>query len=688
MINLGDLPALGIPRPMDFVPTLFPDLELRQALSDLNAQAAVGPQRISSSYIKRIFSNDESRVPLLHLMNRCFYEGRVPSSWGLSEVFVLYKGKGHKKLPVNYRGINLNDDFLRLFERLLDARLSTWLSKHKPWGNQQFGFCSGVGTEDAALCLQTLGGICTREKGFPLFANYIDLQRAFPSMLRSQILKVLHEIGVPYELIRAFAATFSGNSCRLRIGELLTRSFLVNRGTKEGGINSPKIFNTVYATALKKLNISEFPDNIMKISQNDVYYLVFADDLVLLSGNLTRLEEVSNQIVHALEPLGMVVNSGKTKWQAFLPDRITRGVPLNHQFSLQLDGVFLENVENFLYLGFSMEWNLSKGMHQRRREQLQSLAARSTGRLLRELEVTNMRSLRSYYMALVRSQLYSLSFSVFSEEEYERAQKIFLQNVFSLPSSFPIHIACFMLGVPSFAVSVFDARVNFLSRVARRGSFSSLAALVMDREILLPRGLGWNHELIGLLDAYWNLRDVDLLDEEEVSEARERILDAQLARRVRRFEESASNFLLDFFPTATLPQDFATFLRHLPYESVRILLVFFGNMFQYTYLRSTNQACPFCTGELSSMHLFLCPHTPPPYNDWPSLVGEFRNNDYWGAIDRVFLTLQRWSSICRNFAYGFADKVMEYFQYTESQVVRRNAAYLALQLQIRALRIS
>ncbi len=185
----------------------------------------------------------------------------------------------------------------------MDKRLQSWLSVHQPWGNQQFGFCSDVGTEDAALCLQTLAGACSRVKGFPLFANFIDLQRAFPSMLRSKILKVLHKIGVPYELIRAFAATFSGNSCSLKIGNALTRAFLVNHGTKEGGINSPKSFNTVYATALKKLNVSEFPVDMSKVSQNDVYYIVFANDLVLLSGNLTRLEEISNELVGTLAPL-------------------------------------------------------------------------------------------------------------------------------------------------------------------------------------------------------------------------------------------------------------------------------------------------------------------------------------------------------------------------------------------------
>jgi hypothetical protein len=110
--------------------------------------------------------------------------------------------------------------------------MSIWLRSSNPWGSQQFGFSEGVGTEDAFLCLETLARICTTIHRVPLYANFIDLQWAFPSMLRSRALQVLHEMGLPFELTRAFASTFSGNSCRLKINNKLTRVFFVNRGTK------------------------------------------------------------------------------------------------------------------------------------------------------------------------------------------------------------------------------------------------------------------------------------------------------------------------------------------------------------------------------------------------------------------------------------------------------------------------
>jgi hypothetical protein len=146
-----------------------------------------------------------------------------------------------------------------------------------------------------------------------------------------------------------------------------------------------------------------------EVSQNDIYYLVFADDLVLLSGNLTGLEEILNQLTETLAPLGMAINAGKTKWLAFLPDRVPRGLSIQNPFSLTLGGFYLENVKQFVYLGFTMTLDLSKKEHMLRREKLLALSSRCLGILLKNLQVTNYRSLRSYYMALVRSQLYAVA---------------------------------------------------------------------------------------------------------------------------------------------------------------------------------------------------------------------------------------------------------------------------------------
>jgi hypothetical protein len=296
-----NLNQLGLLPPLDFSITQFSDEELVAALGDLNANAATGPQRVSSRYLKDVFKSSDARVPLLLLMNICFETGQVPKTWGYSEVFILYQGKGLRILPTNYRGINLNKDFLRIFERLLQVRFNAWIREKRPWGPMQFGFTPGISTVDAFLCLKTLTKICTHVLNVPCYANFLDLKNAFPSIHRGATLKALIEMGVPYELVCAFASTFSMNWCSLSINGGLTGEFFVNKGTKEGGINSPSIFNTAYQSVLKKLDIHVFPGSIENFNQSAVYYIVFADDLVLISANLTRLEIITNELRSRIE---------------------------------------------------------------------------------------------------------------------------------------------------------------------------------------------------------------------------------------------------------------------------------------------------------------------------------------------------------------------------------------------------
>jgi hypothetical protein len=201
----------------------------------------------------------------------------------------------------------------------------------------QFGFTPGVSTADAFLCLRTLTKICTHVCNVPCYANFLDLRKAFPSINRAATLKSLFEMGVPYELIRAFASTFSMNWCSLSVNGGLTGEIFVNKGTKEGGINSPSIFNTAYASVLKKLDIHAFPDSMENFNNSAVYYLVFADDLVLISANLTRLTIITNDLDRELRVLDMEINADKSKWMMFLPQNPT-SLPLVSELRLPLFG--------------------------------------------------------------------------------------------------------------------------------------------------------------------------------------------------------------------------------------------------------------------------------------------------------------------------------------------------------------
>ena len=221
--------------------------------------------------------------------------------------------------PNSYRGINLINDFCRLFERLIEARLSSWLVSNLPQGQMQFGFRRGVGTYDAYFLLTTTLRYFSPVKNELSYACFVDLRKAFPSVFCSKVLQSLTDAGEPKNSVRAISALFSLNDGCLRMNSFLSRSFAINRGVKEGGINSPSIFVVAYAEALRNSGVSELPTDLSEIDSNKVYYFVFADDLAIVSANLTLMGIVLRNLEAKLPEWGMSINGEKTVWMPVVP---------------------------------------------------------------------------------------------------------------------------------------------------------------------------------------------------------------------------------------------------------------------------------------------------------------------------------------------------------------------------------
>ena len=120
---------------------IFSRQELEIALKKLNTQAGIGPGRVSSKWLVKIFATDSSKEFLLFLFNQCYCWGRMPSSWSNSELFVNFKEKEDRKEPVNYWAINHLDDFYQVYSCLLYVRLMGWAERFisiLQWRNSVF----------------------------------------------------------------------------------------------------------------------------------------------------------------------------------------------------------------------------------------------------------------------------------------------------------------------------------------------------------------------------------------------------------------------------------------------------------------------------------------------------------------------------------------------------------------------
>ena len=95
--------------------------EVREALSKMKQGKAGGPTGVTVDMTK---TSGEIRVEwITDLCNGVIREGKIPKHWQSSIIVPVYKGKGDTMQCSSYRAIKLLEHAMKVFERVLDARI-------------------------------------------------------------------------------------------------------------------------------------------------------------------------------------------------------------------------------------------------------------------------------------------------------------------------------------------------------------------------------------------------------------------------------------------------------------------------------------------------------------------------------------------------------------------------------------
>ena len=124
--------------------------EVRTGLRKMKKRKAQGPDDIPVEVWIALENKDVEFV--VNFFNRLLQGEKMPDEWRRSVLVPLYKGKGHIKECGNYRGIKLMSHSMKLWERVIEARIR----KEVTIAEQQFGFMLGRSTTYAIFCLRML----------------------------------------------------------------------------------------------------------------------------------------------------------------------------------------------------------------------------------------------------------------------------------------------------------------------------------------------------------------------------------------------------------------------------------------------------------------------------------------------------------------------------------------------------
>ena len=88
------------------------------------------------------------------LFNRLLVGERMPEEWRRSVLIPISKNKGDEQCCGNYREIKLMSHTMKVWERIIEARLKDRVEISK----QQYGFMPKKGTIDTMCCLKNVNG--------------------------------------------------------------------------------------------------------------------------------------------------------------------------------------------------------------------------------------------------------------------------------------------------------------------------------------------------------------------------------------------------------------------------------------------------------------------------------------------------------------------------------------------------
>jgi hypothetical protein len=229
-----------------------PKLEVPYAWEDLEAVVAnLRPSAPGADHIPAVLLQHGGvslRERLLVLYNYSWTHGSLPLDWRSADVVALFKGKGDRSLPTNYRPISLTSIVVRTLERLIHRRLYAFAEEKHLLHSRQFGFRTGHSTLDAVYVLtERIKRLLAAPRGRAVPVAFLDLTKAYDRTWHAGLLKRLASVGVTgrvWDWIRAFLQSrrFRIISCTADGNSVCSDWWPIDAGVPQGAVLSPLLF--------------------------------------------------------------------------------------------------------------------------------------------------------------------------------------------------------------------------------------------------------------------------------------------------------------------------------------------------------------------------------------------------------------------------------------------------------------
>ncbi len=375
----------------DLGPSPYPDigdLEIGQSgvtkqLKAVKTAKASGPDEVPARMLHDYA--EELSAMLTFIFHQSYSTGQLPSDWRTARVVGLYKNKGKKTDPVNYRPVSLTCIACKIMEHIVLSHMAKFIAKHKILIDNQHGFRERLSTE-TQLIEAINDWAFTINQAQQSDVLFLDFSKAFDKVSHHKLLHKLDHYGIRGKTNAWIQGFLLERSQFVSVNGKHSETSPVLSGVPQGSVLGPALF-LLYIN-----DISAEVNSTMRL---------FADDSVLYRAVRTPrdqeiLQNDLEKVFHWAQRWDMKFNVSKCAHVCIT----LKKKPLVHVF--EVNGEAVPRESHTKYLGVTISSDLSWNTHS---EQIRAKASKTLGLIRRTLGKCSNEVKDTAYKTLVRPQL-------------------------------------------------------------------------------------------------------------------------------------------------------------------------------------------------------------------------------------------------------------------------------------------
>jgi len=267
----------------------FNALDVAAKLQRLRTDKSAGPDGIHPMLLGSCAT--AVAEPLAMIFETSFISGEVPEDWKTANIVPIYKKKGLRSDPNNYRPVSLTSVPCKIMESLIRDNLLEFIECNDILTKHQHGFmqhrsCLTNLLETMEAWTEAL------DNGLGVDVLFLDYRKAFDSVSHKRLIEKLGTLGIQGNMLRWIEQFLTARTMRVGVRGSFSDVIKVLSGVPQGSVLGPLLF---------LLFVNDLPDWIvtnLKMFADDTKLWITLEseaDSAILQTDLDSISEWSNR---------------------------------------------------------------------------------------------------------------------------------------------------------------------------------------------------------------------------------------------------------------------------------------------------------------------------------------------------------------------------------------------------------